>query len=285
MKRPCERHGCANAARRWDPYCGTAECDALRAAMVSRARSSRAVRTEREVEAIPSRDEQVSQAASVTPEQPAQPTPAVPDCGPRLVRSTKPRSPVQLRAQNVPQEVMTPALEAPPSTGPVLPISAPQPTPEVPMPAVTHEEAAQKIAAWAKKQTEPWTLQQALEVAGCSAPTGSKALKGLINDGVLDRYGAGSGTRYGLPGQSPSATPPEAAPRRGRKPRAAKASAPPVPVPAMSDLLSMDTDALLQLHHDVGAELLHRAESLRASLQRIEALAPRTPPPAQTQEG
>ena len=87
MKRPCERHGCANAARRWDPYCGAPECDALRAAMVSRARSSRAVRTEREVEVIPSRDEQVSQAASVTPEQPAQPTPAVPDCGPRLVRS------------------------------------------------------------------------------------------------------------------------------------------------------------------------------------------------------
>lgn len=155
------------------------------------------------------------------------------------------------------------------------------------MPAVTHEEAAQKIAAWAKKQTEPWTIQQALEVAGCSAPTCTKAIKGLIKDGVLERFGGGAGTRYGLPGQKVDAptTPPETSRRRGRKPGPAKASASVCLVPAMSDLANLSTDALLQLHHDVGAELLHRAEGLRASLQRIEALAPKVLPPTQAQGG
>lgn len=84
MKRLCERHGCTNSAAHQAPYCGSPECIDLRAAMVSRARSSRAIRTDREVAPIPSRDEEAARAASATP---GTPTPQTPAAGPVLVRS------------------------------------------------------------------------------------------------------------------------------------------------------------------------------------------------------
>lgn len=84
MKRLCERHGCTNSAAHQAPYCGSPECIAIRAAMVSRARSSRAIRTDQEVAVIPSRDEEAARAASATP---GTPTLQVPTSGPVLVRS------------------------------------------------------------------------------------------------------------------------------------------------------------------------------------------------------
>lgn len=84
MKRLCERYGCQNPAAHQAPFCTSEECRDLRAAMVSRARSSRAVRTDRQVAAIPSRDEETARAASATPG--TTPTQA-PTPGPVLVRS------------------------------------------------------------------------------------------------------------------------------------------------------------------------------------------------------
>ena len=147
------------------------------------------------------------------------------------------------------------------------------------MPVVTKEEAAQKIAAWAKKQSQPWKMAEAVEVAGCSAPTATKALQSLIDDGAIERTGKGMATRYGLPGQV-AATPTETdRPTRkpGRKPRAAKPTLVALEAP-MPDLATLSTDTLKQLQADVRVELQARLDKARAEVLSLESLVAPPPP-------
>ena len=148
------------------------------------------------------------------------------------------------------------------------------------MPSVTKEEAAQKIAAWAKKQSQPWKTAEVLDAAGCSAPTARAALQALIDDGTIERTGKGMATRYGLPGQV-AATPPEAdRPTRkpGRKPRAAKPMPTAPGVLPMPDLATLTTDTLKQFQVDVRVELQARLDRARAEVLSLESLVAPAPP-------